>query len=258
MTTVTVRPVIANDWLYRPHPLPSGTPQLVCFPHAGGDVTAFAGLAAAVAPDLEVWAVRLPGRGGRFAEPMPDRFDTVLSAVLSGIAGSLRPGSVFYGQSFGALLGYEVARALPPVLAPEVVVPACASAPPAWQGAVAPDDQGAADLLRRCGLDTALPDDEVLREMVVATIRADVQVTHGYRYRPAPTPGFAVHAVAGADDPMIRLDDVADWAHSTTGPFSASVEPGGHLLATPLSAGPARLLRSLQQRRRACPSRPST
>ncbi|HEX8093356.1 hypothetical protein [Jatrophihabitans sp.] len=56
------RPVLAGDWLYRPFLQAPGTPQVLCFPHAGGDVASFAGLAAAVWPTLELWAIRLPGR----------------------------------------------------------------------------------------------------------------------------------------------------------------------------------------------------
>ena len=67
--------------------------QLVCFPHAGGDAPSYAGLADAVAPELEVWALRLPGRGGRFGVPMPRRFDLLVADLVDGIAGWLRPGS---------------------------------------------------------------------------------------------------------------------------------------------------------------------
>jgi surfactin synthase thioesterase subunit len=242
------RPAVLGDWFYLP--TPQGRPdtrQVVCLPHAGGDVTAFAGLAAALAPDLEVWAVRLPGRGGRFAEPMPRRFDALVRAVTDGIRPLLRPGSVFYGQSFGALLGYEVARALPPELRPTLLVPACASAPPAWQGTVPDGDAGAADLLRRCGLADTLPDSGDIRELALAVVRADLTVCRDYRYRAHPACAVPIHALIGADDPMIRPFDTAAWAGVTTGPFAASVVPGGHLLASALSTGPADLLRSLSR-----------
>lgn len=239
------RPAIAGDWCYRPHPLPEGTPQAVCFPHAGGDVTAFAGLAAALAPSLEVWAIRLPGRGGRFVDPMPATFAALVTAVIDGLAPYLQPGALFYGQSFGALLAFEVARALPAASRPRLVIPACAAPPPGWPGSIPPTSEGAADLLERCGLATALPDDETIRELAVATIRTDLTVCRSYRYHPSPRPDFAIHAVTGAEDTALRPTTLAGWAEATTGRFTASTEPGGHLLATPLSAGPADLLRTL-------------
>jgi surfactin synthase thioesterase subunit len=236
-----VRPDVVDAWAYRPYPLPDGTARVICFPHAGGDVTAFAALAAALAPDLEVWAVRLPGRGGRYTEALPAGFDALVAAVVAGIGRHVRPGTVFYGQSLGALLGYEVARALPAGRRPRVVVTACAGAPDTWPGTVPADTLGAAALLRACGLQV----DEAIRDLVVDTIRADLAVCRDYRYRPAPLPGFALHAVAAAGDPMIGPADVARWAGATNGPFHTSVEAGGHLLATPFSAGPAALLRRL-------------
>lgn len=249
MTLVTgPRPAIAGDWCYRPHPLPDATPQAVCFPHAGGDVTAFAGLAAALAPDLEVWAIRLPGRGGRFGDPMPAGFPDLVSAVADGLSAYLRPGSLFYGQSFGALLAYEVARALPSAFRPRIVVPACAAPPPGWPGSIPPTSEGASDLLERCGLATALPADETIRELAVAAIRTDLTVCRGYHYRPDPVPDFPIHAVAGSSDAGLPPATLAGWADATTGAFTASVEPGGHLLATPLSGGPAGLLRTLHVR----------
>ena len=238
------RPAVAGDWCYRPHPLPAGTPQVVCFPHAGGDVTAFAGLAAALAPELEIWAIRLPGRGGRFGDPMPGSFAALVAAVVDGLVPHLRPGSLFYGQSFGALLAYEAARAVPFAVRPRIVVPACAPPPPAWPGPTPPTSQGANELLERCGLATALPDDDAIRELAVAAIRTDLTVCRSYHHRPDPVPGFAIHAVAGAEDRALPPAVVAGWASATTGRFTTSTEVGGHLLATPLSSGPAALLRA--------------
>ena len=204
--TASPRPLVVDDWSFVPRPQARGTRRLFCFPHAGGDVTAFTGLAAALAPGLEVWAVRLPGRGGRFCEPMPTAFDSLVAAATAGIGRHLRPGAVFYGQSLGALLAYEVARALPSAMRPNLVVPASASAPAAWTGTV-PDGPGAAaELLRLCGLGELLlaaGTDAALRELALATIRADLAVCRDYRYRIQPVPGFAVNAVTGADDPMV-------------------------------------------------------
>jgi pyochelin biosynthesis protein PchC len=248
------RPVLAGDWLYRPFAVVPAASQLVCFPHAGGDVPSFAGLAAAVAPELEVWAVRLPGRGGRFGVPMPRRFDTLVADLIDGIAGWLRPGSVFYGQSFGALLAYEVARALPAALRPELLVPACAPAPADWVPAApadsvpasTPDDE-ATELLRRCGLDELLPDDDEIREFALTTIRADLEVCRSYRHRPEPVPDLAIHALAGEGDSLLPPTALARWAMATTGPFGASVAAGGHLLAHPMSTGPADQLLDLHK-----------
>ena len=79
----------------------------------------------------------------------------------------------------------------------------------------------------------------------MAAIRTDLTVCRTYRHRPDPVPGFAIHAVAGAQDRGLPPAVVAGWASATTGRFTTSTEDGGHLLATPLTSGPATLLRTL-------------
>ncbi|MEY9862085.1 pyochelin biosynthetic protein PchC [Catenulispora sp. GAS73] len=245
-TTAPTRPRPAVEaWLYRPVPRGLQARQLVCFPHAGGDVTAFAALAEESPAGVEVAAVRLPGRGGRFREAMPSRFDELVADVAEGIRTRIRPGSVFYGQSFGALLAYEVARALPRALRPALLVPACAPAPQDWHGTVPDPADGALDLFRACGLADQLPDDSGLRELTLGVLRADLAVCRSYRHRPAPGFDTPIHAVAGADDPVLAAGRLQAWAQATEGPFAATVVPGGHLLACALDAGPADLLARL-------------
>ncbi|MEV6349046.1 alpha/beta fold hydrolase [Actinoplanes sp. NPDC051851] len=242
MTATTVRPLV-DDWCFRPVPQGPGTPQLVCFPHAGGDVTAFSRLAGALAGDREVVAVRLPGRGGRFHDPVPPRFADLVAQVAAGIGPRLRPGAVFYGQSFGALLAYEVARTLPPVR----LVVACAPAPGEWPATVPDPATGADRLLRECGLGDEIPAGHPLYPFMVRVLRTDLALCHTYRHRPAPRLDIAVHAVAAAGDTVVDPARVAGWAAVTTGPFTSSTVPGGHLPASPAADGPADLLRTLRR-----------
>ncbi|SES18033.1 thioesterase II family protein [Lentzea albida] len=244
MTTAVARPVVLDDWSYLPRPQRTGTQRLVCFPHAGGDVGTFAELAAAVGPDVEVLAVRLPGRGGRYTHPLPGTFAELTSAVAAGIGPRLGPDAVFYGQSFGALLAYEVAVALGH-RGPAAVVAASAPAPADWErtvsDVVADPAAGAERLLAECGL--TVPDDDAVRAMVLAVLRADIAVGATYRHRPVPPARFAVHALAGAADS--GASPPGTWAGTTTGPFTSAVLPGGHLLVAPGDPGPADLLRTL-------------
>lgn len=66
-----VRPRVEGDWLFVPAPQPHRPYRLFCFPHAGGDATAYTPLARALAPAAEVWALRPPARGGGSATRCP-------------------------------------------------------------------------------------------------------------------------------------------------------------------------------------------
>ncbi|MFC5665421.1 thioesterase II family protein [Kitasatospora misakiensis] len=240
------RPRTEGDWFLLPAPQPSPPVRLFCFPHAGGDATAFTPLARAIAPAAEVWALRPPARGGRSREPMPADFAALTADVAEAIAPHLGPGrrAVFYGQSFGALLAYEVARALPADRRPELVVVAGAPSPAEWAERES-KDLDAAELLRLTGLEELVRADPELVELALGGIRTDLAVSATYRHRPHPPLASALYALAGADDPMLATTDLTGWAAHTRGAFGHRVLPGGHLLATVDRPGPVDLLTSL-------------
>ncbi|WMX48590.1 thioesterase domain-containing protein [Streptomyces roseicoloratus] len=243
-----------GDWLLVPAPQPHRPVRLFCFPHAGGDATAYTPLARALAPAAEVWALRPPARGGRSRHPMPPDFDALVAAVTEALAPHLTGGEggrfAFYGQSFGALLAYEVARALPADRRPELVVVAGAPSPAEWEERET-GSLDAAELLRLTGLDELVGADPDLAELALGTIRTDLAVSATYRHRPHAPLRSALHALAGADDPMLATTGLTGWAAHTQGAFGHRVVPGGHLLATVDRPGPVDLLTSLLTRRQA-------
>lgn len=244
----TARPRAEGDWLLVPAPQPHRPYRLFCFPHAGGDATAYTPLARALAPVAEVWALRPPARGGRSRHPMPPGFDALVAAVTEALTPHLTGGDGgrfgFYGQSFGALLAYEVARALPADRRPELVVVAGAPGPAEWTER-GTRDLDAPELLRLTGLEELVRADPDLVELALGAIRADLAVSATYRHRPHAPIGSALYALAGADDPMLATTGLTGWAAHTRGSFGHRVVPGGHLLATVDRPGPVDLLTSL-------------
>ncbi|MFJ3976402.1 thioesterase II family protein [Streptomyces sp. NPDC090021] len=253
MTTATpaarpARPRVEGDWLFVPVPQSHRPVRLFCFPHAGGDATAYTPLARALAPVAEVWALRPPARGGRSRHPMPPDFDTLVSAVTEALAPHLTGGDggrfAFYGQSFGALLAYEVARALPADRRPELVVAVGAPSPAEWAERET-RNLDASELLGLTGLQESVQGHPDLVELALRALRTDLAVSATYRHRPHAPIGSAIHALAGADDPMLATTGLTGWAAHTRGDFGHRVVPGGHLLATVDRPGPADLLTAL-------------
>ncbi|MFE7592798.1 thioesterase II family protein [Kitasatospora sp. NPDC057512] len=243
-TALRVRPRVEGDWLFVPVPQPHRPYRLFCFPHAGGDATAYTPLARALAPVAEVWALRPPARGGRLGHPMPASFDLLVDAVLEALGPHLTGRFGFYGQSFGALLGYEVARALPAERRPELVVAASASPPAAWAGSDRPR-YTADELLRLAGMGELVEGEAELKEHALRGIRTDLDVVDTYRPRPHPPIGAALHTVVGVEDPLLAVGGLEGWAAHTRGGSGHHVVPGGHLLATVDGPGPVDLLTSL-------------
>ena len=100
-----------SRWWYRP----KGTAvdprlRLFCFPYAGGWPGVFRPWAARLPADVELVAVRMPGRESRFAEqPYTDWF-TLTNDVAAALGPLLDVPFVLFGHSFGGMLAYEMAR----------------------------------------------------------------------------------------------------------------------------------------------------
>ncbi|MEV7599832.1 thioesterase domain-containing protein [Kitasatospora sp. NPDC089797] len=238
------RPRIEGDWLFVPAPQQHRPYRLFCFPHAGGDATAFTPLGHALAPAAEVWALRMPARGGRGRQPMPATFDRLVADVVQALRPHLNGRFGFYGQSFGALLGYEVARALPAGQRPDAVVAASASPPADWAGPT-PPRRTAEDLLRLAGMGELVESAPELRDLALSAIRTDLTVRDTYRHRAEPPLAADLYAIAGDADPMLDAPRLAGWARHTSGDFGLAVVPGGHLLATVEQPGPVDVLTSI-------------
>ena len=239
-----IRPGTAGDWLLIPAPQRGPAFQLFCFPHAGGDATAYTPLAHALAPLAEVRALRMPARGGRHLDPMPSSFDALVRTVAAEVRRYRGGRFGFYGQSLGALLAFEVARALPPGERPELVVVAASEPPQLWAGGI-PEERDADSLLRHAGLGELIAAEPELRQLALAAVQRDLDLRRTYRYRSRPPIESDLYAVAGDADPMVGAAQLDGWAELTTGRFDRSIVPGGHLLATVAQPGPVELLASV-------------
>jgi len=86
--------------------------RLYCFHHAGGGAATYRAWPELVGSDVEIAAVRLPGRENRFAEPRFRRMADVIAALHGPLSASLDRPFAFFGHSLGALVAFETARVL--------------------------------------------------------------------------------------------------------------------------------------------------
>lgn len=206
---------------------------------------------------IEIAAVRLPGRDGSREPPSAD-----LSAIVGRLAdaiavGGSRPFALF-GHSLGALIAFEVARALD----------ARAAAAPVHlfvSGALAPQLSSDAAPLRFIDNDAAfleavaaryggilkiVLEQAELRAASVPTLRADLTITETYRYQPGEPLDCPIAAYAGAADRIVTAAGLSGWREQTTAEFSCRLFEGQHFYLNrarePLLADVTeRLLRSI-------------
>jgi surfactin synthase thioesterase subunit len=226
---------VTGAWLVRPAPRPAARARLFCFPHAGGGGSAYRAWAAGLPAALDVCAVQLPGRESRLRErPIPS-LRAIVDALVPAVESQLDRPFAFFGHSMGAVLAAEVSRALvgrgapapahlfvssrrPPHLPP--------SEPPLH---VLSDREFLAELGRRYG---GLPA-EVLRhaelvELLLPSLRADIEALETHRAPPRPPLPCPISAFGGSDDRFATREQLEAWRSETSGAFRVRIFPGGH------------------------------
>ncbi|MET9686094.1 thioesterase II family protein [Streptomyces coeruleorubidus] len=232
--TATPRTTRAHGWIVGARrPAPPAV-RLFCLPYAGGGASAYAAWPALFPDDVEVCPVELPGRLTRWSDNAFERAEPLVEALATALAGELDVPYALFGHSMGALLAFELARALRGRGAdePRVLFVSGGPAPqlPRRQPPIhdEPDDVVVARL-RDLG---AVPEDVYaepeLLELLMPTIRADFSVVETYVHRPEPPLGCPVVAFAGTEDQEVPPELVAPWHEQTTGGFTRHVLPGDH------------------------------
>ncbi|WP_344575257.1 thioesterase II family protein [Streptomyces lunalinharesii] len=215
--------------------------EVVCFPHAGGGSSAFRTWHRHAAR-TKVTAVQLPGREDRLGE-RPHREMAALIAELAAAAGPLtgRP-YAFYGHSMGALVAFELTRALREsgLPLPVALFVAGRDAPQfrdSEQVHHLPRDELLGRLRAWDGLGPAdLPEYAEVIELMLPTTRADLTLAETYRYRPGPPLPVPVRVLRGARDPLVRAGD-AGWAGQTSVDCAVREFAGGHFFVQDHESG---------------------
>ncbi|WP_369218042.1 thioesterase II family protein [Streptomyces flavofungini] len=226
-----------GDWIRCNHPAPDAGVRLLVYPHAGGSVSAYHGLSAAVSGTVEPLVVQYPGRQDRFGEPFAAGADEIVDAVLAELpdGADARPLAVF-GHSMGALLAFETARRLE----------ASGKAPVALfvSGRMAPslprtasgkkrvadmtDAELVEDMRKLSGTAEELFSSPELLSLFLPPMRADYRIVDEYAYREGPRLTSPLTVLTGDHDPRVTVEGARAWERETQGPFSCHVLAGGH------------------------------
>ncbi|MFC7986950.1 thioesterase II family protein [Streptomyces sp. NPDC057336] len=217
--------------------------RLVCFPHAGGNARLFHGWASRLPADVELLAVRYPGRQERMDEPCVETMDELAGRISEALAPLHDLPLVLFGHSMGAAVAYEVALRLEDPAAdgagPALLLLSGRAAPHVTRPTAlhrAADDVLVAGVTRlgTLGGDAyAVPE---LRELLLPVLRADYRLIEAYDRKRPPVLRAPMVAYLGDRDPGVTRPGVEAWSELTGGDFTVRSFPGDHFYLAPREA----------------------
>lgn len=222
-----------DPWFVR-QPDPARRFRLFCFSYAGGSAASFAQWQAELDPAIEVCAIQLPGRGGRFGETPCRSMPELVLRIAERVAGLRDLPFAFFGHSLGALLAFEVAsycdrHGLP---MPEHLFASGCNAPQLRSPSRNLNLYSDANLISALQDYKGTPPDVLrnteLMTLLLPMVRADFSLAENYQYRARPQLGIPVSALAGMGDEYTTPEQVVGWQRETTGPFDVHWFEGDH------------------------------
>lgn len=233
----SIEPQVVSDspWIDRVRPVDRTQVQLrlFCFPCAGGSTSMYRSWRNEISPGVEICALQLPGRGGRFSEPPFRRLEPLVSALAEHLERFLDVPCAFFGHSMGALVAFELAREFSKhAEAPIHLIVSGLRAPQLLDRNNRlhdlPQDELLAALISLNGVPDQLSGEPEFLKLMLPTLRADLELCETYAYRPGPPLPCRISAYTGRDDPRCPAEDLIFWRAHTASEFSCRIFPGDH------------------------------
>ncbi|MFE7529812.1 thioesterase II family protein [Kitasatospora sp. NPDC057542] len=196
---------------------------------------------------LRLAPLQLPGREERTNEEpfrsVADAVHALLPDAVAAAAGHRRV--AVFGHSMGAVLAFELARALEERTEIPVAHVYVSGSPGPYHGRAEntvdlDDDTFLAAVEQFAGHRHPAFEFPEFRELLLPMLRADVAMHESYRPLSDAPIQAPVSCLRGDQDTLVSADDAAQWCKVTTGRFTYIERPGGHMY---LLDTPAELLR---------------
>lgn len=209
--------------------------RLFCLPFAGGNALLYRDWHALLPESVEVCPIQLPGRMARLNEAAFDNAHDAAEILSDVLAGYLDKPYAFFGHSMGALLCYEISRAMRRRNMPLPFrlflsahrAPDVAATEPAFHNA---DETIFLSRVRQFGGPALrLADHPELVQLIGPTLRADLKLCQTYIHRPDPSQlPMPMTLFAGRSDTLVRPESVWHWSRQTSAGSSRHLISGGH------------------------------
>lgn len=224
----------AGPWVAHSRASQNRRLRLFCFAYAGGGASVFRPWPRLLPDAVEIFALRLPGRENRIKEPPFTHIASLVDSLVPDTLPYLDGPFAFFGHSLGALVSFELTRALYTRhgIAPRQLFVSACLAPQVMEVKTPlhtmPEAGFIAALQRLNGLPDAVLQNQELLGMMLPTLRADFAVFETYVYQPGPPLPCAISAFGGLRDVDAPRTKIANWSEQTSNNFTLRMLPGDH------------------------------
>ncbi|MEC5160920.1 MULTISPECIES: thioesterase II family protein [unclassified Janthinobacterium] len=208
--------------------------RLFCFAYAGGSSSIFSRWQDMVSPEIEICAIRLPGRGARFNEKPIRSFPQLIEVLAYVIKDNSDLPFAFFGHSLGGLIAFELARhclrnSIPP---PTMLFLSASSAPQLLDLKEKFSDLADDELIEKLKAYNGTPI-EILqnRELIglfLPPIRDDFSLLESFQYKPFDNFDIPITVLAGKLDKEVSPEKIFGWAEETAAACNFNWFEGDH------------------------------
>ena len=222
-----------SPWFICSKPKPEALVRLFCFPYAGGNTTIYHKWPQELPTWVEVQAVQLPGHGSRLHEAPATNMHTLVEMLAQAILPYLDRPFAFFGHSMGAVIAFELARALRRRQQPEpfhlFVSGRRAPQLPADQVTYnLPEREFVEELRRLNGTPSDVLEHEELMKLMMPILRADFELIQTHPYTPEPPLAYPISAFGGWEDHSVGREWLEAWREQTSDKFTVRMLLGDH------------------------------
>ncbi|MGW2546674.1 thioesterase II family protein [Kitasatospora sp. NPDC001574] len=246
----------ANRVIARHRPPERPALRIYCFPHVGAGAAAFKPWLDHLPPEVDLCAVRPPGRENRVREALLTDGHALIDDLLPHLTPLLDLPYAVVGHCSGSVPATELVRRLAAVGAPAPVELVVSSAegprvrtvedPPLHR---LPRAELLARVVKYGGMAEQVLGDQDLMAMFERILRADYQIVETLEYTQGPPLDLPVTVVGGRRDEFVSASSMAAWSTETSREFTLHLLDAGHYIlndAGPLIGRIARRLLDLE------------
>lgn len=224
----------SSNWFITLKQAKNSYARLFCFHYGGGSASSYKEWAKDLAEHVDLVAVQLPGREGRFGEPLLSNVSQVVDELHKNFDGYLGKPFVFFGHSTGSLIAFEFTRIMRKKEAsqPKHLIVSGTKAPqiPLKKPPIhnLPDSRLVEEIRKYNGIPSAILGNKELMSIFLPIIRADFSIYETYQYSPEEPLNFPITALGGLSDNTFDSAHLLEWQKQTTSSFEYSLLPGDH------------------------------